>query len=47
MYRRLITSGNMKLIVMDDESYFPADYSQVVGAKYYHTHLTNKRWIGI
>lgn len=37
LYRkRLRASGDM-FIIMDDESYFPADPSQVPGVQYYHT----------
>lgn len=37
VYRKIIPSGGGKILIMDDESYFPKDPSQVAGRQYYHT----------
>lgn len=35
LYKKLVPSGGAKIIVMDDESYFPCDPKQVTGPKFY------------
>lgn len=36
IYRRLLPSGDNKILIIDDETYVPLDPSQIPGDKYYH-----------
>lgn len=36
LYRKLLLSGGEKIVVMDDETYVPADPGDITGSEYYH-----------
>lgn len=37
LYRRILPSGGGKILVIDDETYFPEDPTEIAGVEFYHT----------